>query len=230
MTAPAAQADSNLPVVVLISGRGSNLQSLIAHMQSGELPIVIRAVISNRADAPGLNIARKANIETRVIEHKGFPDRAAFDAALMKSIDEFQPQLVILAGFMRILTPAFVAHYQNRLLNIHPSLLPDFRGLHTHERALEAGVAEHGASVHFVTDDLDGGPVIMQVKVPVRENDTADSLACRVLEEEHKLYPLAIRLVAEGRIQPDGKRFTFDGAPALHPLDMHNLPAESACE
>jgi len=230
MTTASPHADKRLPIVVLISGRGSNLQSIVSHMQSGELPIELRAVISNRADAPGLNVARVAGITTRIIEHDRFTDRAAFDTALADAIDEFQPGLVVLAGFMRILTPAFVAHYHNRLLNIHPSLLPAFRGLHTHERALDAGVSKHGASVHYVTENLDGGTVVMQVTVPVRDDDTVESLANRVLEEEHKLYPLAIRLVAEGRIKPDNHRFTFDGTPVNQPLDMRNLLTEPAFE
>ncbi|WJW76061.1 phosphoribosylglycinamide formyltransferase [Thiohalobacter sp. IOR34] len=204
------------PIVILISGRGSNLQSIIDEAASGRLPVEIRAVISNRADAAGLERARAAGIETRVLEHGGFADREAYDRALAELIDSYHPALVVLAGFMRILSPAFVRHYRGRLLNIHPSLLPRFRGLDTHRRALEAGETEHGASVHFVTEELDGGPVFLQVVVPVRPGDDPERLAARVLEQEHRLYPEAIRWFAEGRIRlDDGERLLLDGKP-LH--------------
>jgi phosphoribosylglycinamide formyltransferase-1 len=160
-------SSSPLSVVVLISGSGSNLQALIDAVQNGTLPIHLRAVIANEADAFGLERARRAAIEGRVLSHRDYPDRPAFDAALMDLIDGFQPGLVVLAGFMRILTPGFVAHYRGRMLNIHPSLLPKFRGLHTHERALEVGEREHGATVHFVTEELDGGPAVLQAVVQV---------------------------------------------------------------
>lgn len=193
-------ANVPLPVVVLISGRGSNLQAIINCVHSGSLPVEIRAVISNRPEAAGLRLAGAAGIHTEVIDHTGYTDRAAFDRALQQGIDRHAPGLVILAGFMRILTPAFVEHYRGRMLNIHPSLLPDFPGLDTHRRVLEAGVAEHGASVHFVTADTDGGPVIARARVPVEAGDTPESLAARVLEQEHRLYPQVIRWFAEGRI------------------------------
>ena len=202
-----------LPIVILISGRGSNLQAIIDRTTAGELPVEIRAVISNRPDAAGLENARQAGLETRVIDHTGYADRQAFDQALQACIDSYQPGLVVLAGFMRILTPGFVEHYRGRMLNIHPSLLPDFPGLNTHQRALDAGHREVGASVHFVTEDTDGGPVLMQARVAVRENDTADSLAARVLEQEHRLYPQAIRWFAEGRIFLDNNgQIKLDGA------------------
>ncbi len=189
-----------LPIVILISGRGSNLQAIIDKTAAGELPVDIRAVISNRPFAAGLDQAKQAGLETRVIDHTSYADRKAFDQALQTCIDSYQPGLVVLAGFMRILTPGFVNHYRGRMLNIHPSLLPDLPGLNTHQRALDAGHREHGASVHFVTEDADGGPVLLQARVAVREDDSPERLAARVLEREHRLYPQAIRWFAEGRI------------------------------
>jgi phosphoribosylglycinamide formyltransferase-1 len=210
--------DNPLPIVILISGRGSNLQAIIDKAGSGELPVDIRAVISNRPDAGGLAHARQANIETRVIDHTTYADREAFDHALQACIDSYRPGLVVLAGFMRILTPAFVNHYRGRMLNIHPSLLPDFPGLNTHQRVIDAGNREHGASVHFVTEDMDGGPVALQVRIAVREDDTAASLAARVLEQEHRLYPQAIRWFAEGRIFLDKNGHIFlDGKTLAQP-------------
>ena len=188
-------------VVVLISGSGSNLQALIDSITGDDHPARIRAVVSNRADAFGLERARKAGIDTRVLDHKTYADREAFDAALIEVIDAYKPQLVVLAGFMRILTPGFVRHYQGRLLNIHPSLLPKYKGLHTHQRALEAGDSEHGCSVHFVTEELDGGPLVVQALIPVESDDTPESLAQRVHVQEHRIYPLAMRWFAEGRLR-----------------------------
>lgn len=192
-----------LPVVILISGRGSNLQSIIDAVAGGQLPVEIRAVISNRPDAGGLQRARQADIPTAVIDHSSYTDRADFDQALLKSIEQFRPGLVVLAGFMRILSAAFVRHYRGRMLNIHPSLLPDFPGLHTHRRVLEAGCKQHGASIHFVTEAVDGGPVVLQARVPVLRQDTASTLAARVLAQEHRIYPLAIRWFAEQRLRLD---------------------------
>lgn len=206
---------ASLPLVVLISGRGSNLQSIIDGSLSGTLPAEVRAVVSNEPDAYGLQRARRAGIETRIVNHRDFPRREDFDAALIRVIDAFEPGLVALAGFMRILTPAFVEHYRGRLMNIHPSLLPDFPGLDTHQRALDAGVAEHGASVHFVTPALDGGPIIVQARVPVRPGDDAETLAARVLEQEHVIYPQAINWFAEGRLTLEGGTVLLDGKPAL---------------
>jgi len=211
-------AQPPLPIVVLISGRGSNLQAIIDGMANGDLPITVRAVISNRAGAEGLQHAACAGIATDVVAHTDYPDRTAFDQALQSRIDSYQPALVILAGFMRILTPAFVHHYYGRMLNIHPSLLPRFPGLDTHRRALAAGVSEHGASVHFVTEETDGGPVFLQARVPVHNMDTPDSLARRVLEQEHRIYPLAIRWFAEGRIfLNDRGQIVYDGQPLITP-------------
>ncbi|MEO4047873.1 phosphoribosylglycinamide formyltransferase [Pseudomonas sp. CAU 1711] len=198
-------------VVVLISGSGSNLQALIDSIAHDGNPARIAAVISNRADAYGLERARQAGIQTRVLEHKQFDGREAFDAALIETIDGFDPQLVVLAGFMRILTPGFVNHYSGRLLNIHPSLLPKYKGLHTHQRALEAGEREHGCSVHFVTEELDGGPLVVQAVVPVESGDTPESLAQRVHSQEHRIYPLALRWFAEGRLQLGDTGAQLDG-------------------
>lgn len=208
-----------LPIVVLVSGGGTNLQAVIDAAQD-DLPVVIRAVISNRADAYGLERARRAGIHTEVLEHKGYPDRDAYDAALMALIDRFEPGLVVLAGFMRILTPDFVRHYAGRLLNIHPSLLPKYRGLDTHARALDDGETEHGASVHFVTPDLDAGPLIVQARVPVRPDDTAETLAARVLEQEHRIYPQAIRWFAEGRLRLEDDTVYLDGEPVVDPAAL----------
>jgi phosphoribosylglycinamide formyltransferase-1 len=191
---------------VLISGRGSNLQAILDQSRTGQLPVEIRAVISNRPQVQGLERAYRAGIETRVLDHHQYPHREAFDQALMDLIDSYTPKLVILAGFMRILTPKFIHHYKGRLLNIHPSLLPNFPGLDTHRRALQAGVREHGATVHFVTDKVDGGPIVLQARVPVYPNDTPDTLAARVLKEEHQIYPEAIRAFAAGEIRLRGKR------------------------
>jgi len=207
-----------LPVVVLISGRGSNLNALIDAADAGELDIDIRAVISNRPEAAGLQRAALAGIRSIIIDHACHRDRASFDHALRTTIDTFEPELVVLAGFMRILTPEFVDHFRGRLLNIHPSLLPAFPGLHTHQRAIEAGCREHGASVHFVTASVDGGPVIAQARVTVRGEDTADTLALRVLQQEHRLYPMVIGWYAQQRLKlaPDGQ-ILLDGSPMESP-------------
>lgn len=198
-------------VVVLISGSGSNLQALIDHLQPDASPARIRAVISNRADAYGLERAKNAHIDTRVLDHKAYEGREAFDAALMQAIDAFDPHLVVLAGFMRILTPGFVRHYAGRLLNIHPSLLPRHTGLHTHQRALDAGDREHGCSVHFVTEELDGGPLVVQAVIPVQSDDTPQSLAKRVHMQEHRIYPLAVQWFAEGRLHLADEGAMLDG-------------------
>jgi len=210
-----------LPIVVLISGRGSNLNAIIDAMEAGELPIEICAVISNRPDAAGLQRAALAGIRSIIIDHACYRDRSAFDLTLSTTIDALQPELVVLAGFMRVLTQEFVENFRGRLLNIHPSLLPAFPGLHTHQRVIEAGCKEHGASVHFVTAHVDGGPVIAQARVAVHEDDTADTLAQRVLLQEHRLYPLVIRWYAERRLElgPDG-RVLLDGSPMEHPLQL----------
>lgn len=198
-------------VVVLLSGTGSNLQALIDSVELKNSPAKIRAVISNRADAYGLQRAKDAGIDTRALDHTAFEGREAFDAALIEVIDTFNPQLVVLAGFMRILSANFVRHYQGRLLNIHPSLLPKYKGLHTHQRALEAGDSEHGCSVHFVTEELDGGPLVVQAVIAIESDDSPHSLAQRVHTQEHLIYPLAVRWFAEGRLSLDEQGALLDG-------------------
>ncbi len=190
-------------LVILISGRGSNLQSIL----EADLPCTVAAVISNRADATGLQLAHARGIPTAVISHRDYPDRPSFDGALAEEIDRHRPDLVVLAGFMRILTPEFVARYRGRLINIHPSLLPAYAGLNTHERALADGAKIHGCTVHYVTGDLDHGPIIIQCAVAVLQDDTPATLAARVLAEEHRIYPQAIRWICNGRIAlgEDGK-------------------------
>ena len=183
-----------MSVVILISGRGSNMRALV------EAGLPVAAVISNQASAAGLAYARERGLATAVVEHAGYPSREAFDAALAAEIDRFRPRLVALAGFMRILAPAFVRRYEGRLLNIHPSLLPAFPGLHTHARALAAGVKVHGATVHFVTPELDHGPIVIQAAVPVRSGDDEDTLAARVLAQEHRIYPQAVAWFLGGRL------------------------------
>ena len=187
----------NCRVVVLLSGRGSNFQAIA----EASLPIDIVAVVSNRPQAAGLAYARERGLTAVAIDHTEHPDRAAFDVLLADEIERHRPDLVVLAGYMRILSPAFIARFEGRLLNIHPSLLPMFPGLKTHERALAEGVKVHGCTVHFVTADLDHGPIVIQAAVPVRTDDTDDTLAARVLAQEHRIYPLAIRWYAEGRLE-----------------------------
>ena len=184
-------------IVILISGRGSNMEAIVRGLRRERWPARVAAVISNRADAAGLGFAQANGIATAVVDHKAFASREAFDAALAETIDAFAPDVVALAGFMRILTPGFVQRYEGRLVNIHPSLLPMFPGLHTHRRAIDAGCKVAGASVHFVTADLDHGPIIGQATVPVLPDDTEQSLAARVLEREHVLYPAALRWLVE---------------------------------
>ena len=187
-------------IVILISGRGSNMQAIVSAVRREDWPVRIAAVISNRADAPGLEFAQQQQIPAIVVPSSGHSDRAAFDKLLQEEIDRHAPDLVVLAGFMRILTPAFVEHYAGRMLNIHPSLLPSFPGLHTHRQALAAGVKVHGATVHFVTAALDHGPIVAQQAVAVRPDDTESSLAGRVLEIEHQLYVDAIRNFLDDRL------------------------------
>lgn len=206
-------------VVVLISGHGSNLQALIDATQTGRLPARICAVISNRAEAFGLERARRANIETEIVLPEEHVDRNEYDRALADAIDAHRPDLLVLAGFMRVLGAAFVRHFHGRILNIHPSLLPKYRGLHPHRRALEAGDTVHGASVHFVTEELDGGPVVVQAQVPVHAADDETVLAFRVQNVEHVIYPQAVRLFAEGRLRMGENGLAeLDGIPLAAPL------------
>lgn len=197
-------------IVVLISGSGSNLQAIIDAVQSESFEAEISAVISNKPGVLGLERATKANIPTTVIESKQYPEREVFDAHLMKEIEKHQPDLLVLAGFMRILTPDFVKRYEGRIINIHPSLLPKYPGLHTHQRAIDAGDSYHGVTVHFVTSELDSGPNIIQAEVKTFENDTVESLANRVQEQEHIIYPIAVKWFVEGRLQMLENRALLD--------------------
>jgi len=204
---------------VLISGRGSNLQALIDACAARNFPAEIVLVISNRADAQGLERAARARIPTRIIAHRDFADRDAFDAALDRALRDASVELVCLAGFMRVLGAAFVAAWRDRMINIHPSLLPEFPGLDTHARALAAGVKRHGCTVHFVRHEVDSGPIVVQASVPVLPGDDAATLAARVLAVEHKCYPLALRLIAEGRVRVLSDGVEIDGQPGPARLD-----------
>ena len=221
-------AARRLPIVVLISGTGSNLRAIAEQARSGELPVEIRAVISDRPDAAGLAWAVTAGIATLALLPRDFPDRAAFDRALADAVERYEPGLVVLAGFMRILGAEFVDRFAGRLVNIHPSLLPKYRGLHTHRRALEAGEREHGASVHFVTRELDGGPVVIQARVPIRNDDDEASLAARVLAEEHRIYPECIGWFAAGRLQLRDGAVLLDGRVLASPLVRQAADVDAA--
>jgi phosphoribosylglycinamide formyltransferase 1 len=209
-------------LVILISGRGSNMEAVFA----ARLPVEFAAVISNRAAAPGLQAAAARGITTAVVDHTRYADRAAFDAALMTEIDRHQPDLVVLAGFMRVLTDAFVHHYAGRLINVHPALLPAFPGLHTHERALAAGVKVHGCTVHFVTPEVDVGPIVIQAAVPVLTDDTVETLAARVLVEEHRIFPQAVRWFAEGRLTITAAGRVHLGSPREARLTLVSPPLD----
>ena len=207
-----------LGIVVLISGRGTNLAAIIDAIAAGSLPVDLRAVVCNEPGAPGIALARRAGYEVAIVHHRAFPARERFEAALAEAIDRFDPELVVLAGFMRILTPGFVRRYAGRIVNIHPSLLPELPGLDTHARAIEAGARVHGATVHFVTEALDGGPIIAQARVPVLAGDDPATLAARVLEREHVILPRTLLWLAQRRITMAGDRVLVDGVPALsHP-------------
>jgi phosphoribosylglycinamide formyltransferase 1 len=192
-------------VVILISGRGSNMEAIVHACTRERWNARIAAVVSNRADAAGLVFAQAQGIATAVVNHRGYPDRECFDADLAKTVTSFSPDVVVLAGFMRILTPVFITHFAGRMLNIHPSLLPAFTGLHTHQRALDAGCKVAGATVHFVTPELDHGPIVAQAVVPVLEGDTEESLAARVLKQEHLMYPQAVRWLVDGQVSVDAR-------------------------
>jgi phosphoribosylglycinamide formyltransferase-1 len=197
-------------IVILISGRGSNMEAIVRAAQAENWPVSIAAIISNRIDSAGLDFARQHGIATAVVANKDYPSREQFDTALRAVIDGFTPDLVVLAGFMRILTAPFVEHYAGRMLNIHPSLLPSFPGLATHRQALAAGVKLHGATVHFVTADLDHGPIVAQAAVPVLSADSEEALSERVLQQEHLIYPRAVRWFVEGKLSLDGGRVRID--------------------
>jgi phosphoribosylglycinamide formyltransferase-1 len=211
-------------IVILISGCGTNLQAIIDAVEAEQIKASISAVISNRADAEGLHRSRQQHINAVVIDQNKYHDRASYDRALISEIDTYKPDLIVLAGFMRILSDEFISHFQHRILNIHPSLLPEFKGLHTHRKALEASKQHHGASVHFVSNELDSGPVVLQAEVPVLENDTEASLAARVLHQEHVIYPMAIAWYIDGRLKLNGNKVLLNNKvlprPALWKADQ----------
>jgi phosphoribosylglycinamide formyltransferase-1 len=217
-TSERAADASRLRVVILISGRGSNMRAIAEHAQHGTLPIDIVGVVSDKPDAGGLTAAAALNIPTRVISPRDFSDRESFDVALADLIGSFDPQLIVLAGFMRILTASFIGRFHDRILNIHPSLLPKHRGLHTHRRCLEEHDSHHGCSVHYVTAELDGGPVIIQASVPVLPGDTESTLSARVQQQEHRIYPEAIDLIARGRVTFRDARVWLDGQAMTQPI------------
>ena len=212
---PRAGKSKVKPIVVLVSGRGSNLQALLAAAAAerweSELGAKVAAVISSYADAEALGVARSNHLPVHILAHEEFGSRAAFDDALARTLDRYTPELIVLAGFMRVLTPTFVRRYARRLINVHPSLLPSFPGLNTHQRALDAGVRVHGATVHFVSEDVDAGPIISQAVVAVHVDDDAASLGARVLQQEHRLLPQAVRYVLEGRVQCGDRRAVLSG-------------------
>jgi phosphoribosylglycinamide formyltransferase-1 len=212
-------APTPLPLAVLISGRGSNMASIARACQSGEIDARIVRVLADRADASGIALAESLGHPVQVVAAAQFQDRSGFEAALADAIDASGARLIVLAGFMRILSPPFVHRYTGRLLNVHPSLLPKYKGMHTHRRVLEAGDVEHGVSVHFVTEELDGGPVIYRARVPVLPSDTEQSLAARVLLEEHRIYPKVIGLIAARRLALSGANVLFDGRLLASPLE-----------
>ena len=216
MSSPAVRAK----VVALVSGRGSNLRVVVERARAGELPVEVRAVVSDKEDAGAIAWARAQGIECATLPPRAFPDRERYDAALSALVGGYEPDLVLMAGFMRILGPAFVDRFEGRCLNIHPSLLPKHRGLHTHRQALAAGDREHGASVHFVTRELDGGPVVLQARVPVRDDDDEATLAARVLEQEHRIYPEAVGWFATGRLRCHDGAAWLDGQRLNAPLQM----------
>ena len=209
-------------LVVLISGSGSNLQAIIDAINSQQLEAEIKAVISNQVSAKGLDRAASENITTHVIDHNHYPSRELFDQAMIQVIDPLQPDLVVLAGFMRILGDEFISHYQHRLINIHPSLLPKYKGLNTHQKAIDNKDKTHGASVHYVGIELDSGPVVIQAEIPVQTIDTAETLAARVLTVEHIIYPIAIKMHIDGRLKFDGQQLLLDNKPLIKPLMWNN--------
>jgi phosphoribosylglycinamide formyltransferase-1 len=218
MTAPQRDGCARLPIAILISGRGSNMRVIAERAAAGEIPVDVRLVMSDQPQAEGLRIAAALGLATRVLSPRDFPDRAAYDAALVAELRVHQPQLVVLAGFMRILSAAFIDAYATRILNVHPSLLPKYRGLRTHRRALEAREPVHGVSVHFVTAELDGGPVVIQALVDVLPEDDEASLSSRVQAQEHRIYSQAIDWFARGRLRLVDDRVWLDGRPLETPV------------
>ena len=222
MTGGAAHDEAS--VLVLISGRGSNMRALIEHGRDGAMGCRVTQVLSDRPDAAGLRTARELGVPAEAIPAASWTDRAAYDRALGDAIERRSPALIAMAGFMRVLSGEFVARFAGRMLNIHPSLLPKFPGLHTHRRALAAGEREHGATVHFVTEQLDAGPAVLQSRIDVRAGEDEAGLARRVLDREHLIYPLAVRWYCEGRLRCRDGRAWFDGAPLAAPLRYEDLP------
>ncbi|MDG3444014.1 phosphoribosylglycinamide formyltransferase [Nitrospirillum amazonense] len=210
-----------LKLGVLISGRGSNLQALLNATTAPDFPATVALVLSNKADAAGLERARGAGIPALALPHKDYADKPAFEQAMTHALEDAGVQLVCLAGFMRLLSPWFVDHWRDRLINIHPSLLPAFPGIDTHQRALDAGVRFHGCTVHYVRSEVDSGPIVAQAAVPVQADDTADTLSARVLTAEHELYPLAVRLIAEGRVSVEGNRAVLSGPLPLPAIALN---------
>jgi phosphoribosylglycinamide formyltransferase-1 len=217
-----SKTSAQLPIVILISGRGSNMLAIAERAARGELPISVRAVISDKPDAAGLASAEQLDIPVVSLSPRSFANRESYDIALSELVASFRPQLIVLAGFMRILTANFIDRFAGRILNIHPSLLPKYRGLHTHRRAIAAGDSVHGASVHYVTQELDGGPVIMQASVPVQADDTEESLSARVQRLEHRIYPQVIEWIAHGRIGLRSDGLWFDGKPLPAPVMLES--------
>lgn len=218
MTPANLATGARLPVAILISGRGTNMRVIAERAAAGDTPIDIRVVVSDQAQAAGLAAAASMGIETRVLSPRDFPDRAAYDAALVQLLAPYEPQLVVLAGFMRILSATFIDAFVGRILNVHPSLLPKYRGLQTHRRALAARDAVHGVSIHFVTPELDGGPLVSQALIDVRADDTPETLSSRVQQQEHRIYPQAIGWFAAGRLRLKDDRVWLDGKPLDQPV------------
>lgn len=209
------------PIVILISGRGSNMRAIIERSLTAEAAYSVSAVLSDRADAEGLKVAQHLGVEARAVPRPAGSERADYDRILAAAIDEYSPALVVLAGFMRILSAEFVARFSGRILNIHPSLLPKFVGLHTHRRALEARESEHGVTVHFVTEQLDGGPPVLQARVPILPGDTETTLSQRVLTQEHTIFPLAVNWFCQGRLRCSDGRALLDGRPLHEPVQIN---------
>jgi phosphoribosylglycinamide formyltransferase 1 len=216
------------PIVILISGRGSNMRALIESSQAADAAYTVASVLSDRADAGGLEIARQLGVETRAVPRTTGSERADYDRVLAAAINEYSPSLIVLAGFMRILSAEFVARFAGRILNIHPSLLPKYAGMHTHRRALEARETEHGVTVHFVTELLDGGPPVLQARVPILPGDTETTLSHRVLIQEHNIYPLAVNWFCQGRLRCEGGKAWLDGRLLNEPVQIGDLQPEKA--
>jgi phosphoribosylglycinamide formyltransferase-1 len=214
------------PIVILISGRGSNMRALIERSRAADAAYSVAAVLSDRADAGGLEVARQFGVDARAVPRPAGSERAGYDRVLAAAVTEYSPSLIVLAGFMRILSAEFVERFAGRILNIHPSLLPKYAGLHTHRRALEAREAEHGVTVHFVTEQLDGGPPVIQARVPILPGDTETTLSQRVLIQEHIIYPLAVNWFCQGRLRCEAGKAQLDGRPLLKPVQIGDLEPE----